>query len=295
MSQDDPPEETSLNEKHTVEPVGRDLTFDVIDLVDSDDDDESSGNAGIPRESAEIWKQNRVTNRHPRAVLKALEKRKRATAERKSLEDESGRRRDIKETTQKRKEIALKTINIPEGCNFVIIDDDNESSEKVAQNFVSYSEKSKKTTISDANYTNTRFLWPPSYRFDYEREFNYQFSRAAALEMQERMFQESAARVRERYLEQTFHTNNGPNFHIPMPEIADKYPDHWLWKNPFACLGLPNNAALKLVKLHYRALARRYHPDKSRVRSTSDKFHAITTAYRRIMAYINDRQGPYEH
>lgn len=121
--------------------------------------------------------------------------------------------------------------------------------------------------------------------FDAEENFNWTYSREAAVEMQERLLHEAAARVRTQL-------NLGnknlpidasiPVLLEPVIEVYAKYPNHWKWKDPWSCLGLPRNSPRTLIKCHYRKLARLYHPDKSKSSDTGAKFHAILSAYRSL-------------
>ena len=169
-------------------------------------------------------------------------------------------------------------------CNFVIIDDSSEEdeSEKVPSR-----QRSHAGTVRNRNqnYASSSGSSKPkgSMQFDFEKNFNYSMSQEAAKEMQERMFREAAARVRT---QASFQIPNDPfrppTFSAPLFDIHKKYPLHWLWKDPYACLGLPPNAPISLAKSQFRRLAREYHPDKSKVANTASKFHSINMAYRKL-------------
>ena len=55
-------------------------------------------------------------------------------------------------------------------------------------------------------------------------------------------------------------------------------------KNYYKILGLPNNASKDAVKIAYRKLAMKYHPDKNEAKSAHEKFILINEAY----AYLSD-------
>ena len=120
-----------------------------------------------------------------------------------------------------------------------------------------------------------------------DTNFNANMTNEDAAREQERLFRESAARVRSRA---RFHMANDNNqsevssvkFTQPVLDVRSRYPDHWKFIDPFARLGLPNNAALHLVKSHYRELVRVYHPDKSGSDRTAPKFQAVAEAYKII-------------
>ena len=136
-------------------------------------------------------------------------------------------------------------------------------------------------------------------KFRNDRDYNYQISQEAALEMQEKLFRDAAARLRQQQApaQHSHHQNftqvdsNGvhdglatgaPPFENPVFDVATQFPSHWTWKDPYACLGLPPNASLSLVKSQYRRLAKLYHPDKSQLPNTGSKFHGIALAYRKL-------------
>jgi preprotein translocase subunit Sec63 len=103
--------------------------------------------------------------------------------------------------------------------------------------------------------------------------------------MQERMLREAAERVRLLNLARRpiSSTPGIPVIDNPIPNIEERYPDHWTWKDPYARLGLPANANIRLVKSHWRHLARVYHPDKSNRPQTSAKFNAIAASFKKIV------------
>ena len=69
----------------------------------------------------------------------------------------------------------------------------------------------------------------------------------------------------------------------------------FLGASPHAALGIdPYNSSRKDVKKAYRALARKYHPDKCN--HTGDLFHVIHTAYETLRAVPTPRMaGPRTH
>ena len=118
------------------------------------------------------------------------------------------------------------------------------------------------------------------------QQFSYLFSLEDAEKEQERLFKESAARVR---LQAQFlvvghdYVSGSTVFDSTIPDIANSYPHHWKYNNFYSRLGLPQNASIQLVKSQYRKLALLYHPDKSKSYSTSVKFQAITEAYQGLV------------
>ena len=121
-----------------------------------------------------------------------------------------------------------------------------------------------------------------------KNNFNATMSNEDADREQERLFQESAARVRCRAKFQVKQNASSMSsrmvtFPHPIIDVQNKFPDHWTFVDTYARLGLPKDAPLQLVKLHYRTLARAYHPDKSGTDSTARRFQAIAEAYNTIM------------
>ena len=120
-------------------------------------------------------------------------------------------------------------------------------------------------------------------------QFNLRYSNEDALEAQERLFREAAARVRaQAHIRVTSGNNHStdrqrPSFEAPVVDVATRYPDHWKYTDYFARLGLPKGAPLQSIKLQYRKLVLIYHPDKSKDVLASTKFQAITEAYRSLV------------
>ena len=115
-------------------------------------------------------------------------------------------------------------------------------------------------------------------------DYSHNFSHEEALKEQERLFRESAARMRQqaqfRVVSQK-PVHNPTMFDAPVPDVAKRFPYHWQSHDMHARLGLHEGASLQLIKSHYRRLALAYHPDKTNDES-SEKFQAITEAYRTL-------------
>ena len=188
------------------------------------------------------------------------------------------------------------------GVNFIVIDDDTSENEleeneakKPAQACHTSSSSAKPSAASSSAQTvgsngcsrsssHVRGrTGKGTFTFDEDQFFNYQFSREAAEEVQERLFREAANRAKN-YA--AHHTSSSPYdslvFQKPVFDVATQFPDHWKHKNPYTCLGLPSGADVSLVKSQYRRLARLYHPDRTRTQSTTSKFHAIAVAYSKL-------------
>lgn len=131
----------------------------------------------------------------------------------------------------------------------------------------------------------------PCSSFRRESEFNYKTSRAKAQEDQERLFQEAAERMRKQKQNVQYQPPPmfqqqadfyGPAFSEVITNLHERYPMHWTWKSPHACLGLPPDASVAAAKRQYRNLVRCYHPDKSKQANTSTQFHAVVLAFNKI-------------
>lgn len=118
-----------------------------------------------------------------------------------------------------------------------------------------------------------------------KHNFNATLSNEDAAREQERLFRESAARVKSQARFQVIRTHDPRKIAFPQPlaNVHQKFPEHWTFFNTYSRLGLHQEAPLHLVKLHYRTLARIYHPDKSGTDDTTRKFQAITEAYTTIV------------
>ena len=138
------------------------------------------------------------------------------------------------------------------------------------------------------------FVNPEEKPFREDRDYNYTISQQDAMEMQERLLRESAARMRSRgttgtggrsFTQQPYAaavTTTLESLTAPILNIHQRYPNHWTWRDPWSRLGLPRHAPASLVKTHYRKLALLYHPDKLKFHDSAERFHAITAAYRKL-------------
>jgi len=256
------------------QPVGTDVSADVVDL-----ESESDGEENVEIANSFSKPKSRPTklpkHQHPRKVREASRKRK----------------RNVMAVLQAAKEERLRFQRETASRNFVMIDDDDDDASDVETNVCADGDNEKQAmeetqpngklpSPEKAQQNNEQFRWPRA--FSSETDFNYQYSQETALEMQERLFREAAARVRKQGLLGSPSSRSVPTFLSPIFDVAERHPDHWKWKEPYACLGLPRHASLALVKSQYRRLARIYHPDKSKLPNTSAKFHGIAVAYRKL-------------
>lgn len=212
----------------------------------------------------------------------ALRRRQLDAANLKSQANIPANRKDKSKESTKETTISSSTANVSHGVeknsqkpvfesSFILIDSDSDDGD--AQDSKPHANFSQKTNCG---------IGQQPFRFDYEANYNYNLTEETALEMQERMLRESAAKMRLQAAARVapVQSSRGPiSFTVPVFDVADRYPDHWKWKDPFAVLGLPSNSSMQLVKTQFRRLARQYHPDKSATVNSSAKFHSIATVY----------------
>ena len=160
----------------------------------------------------------------------------------------------------------------PRECNFILIDDEDEAMIR-----------KRKRVQARKEFTMYKKL-PPKNPFSEKRDFSYCLSADKAQEIQERLFRESAARVKVQALmdRARFQSEEEPIFESTMANVEERYPLHWKWKDPYSRLGLCANAPMYQVKIQYRRFARLYHPDKSNAPNTSERFQQVASAYHKI-------------
>jgi DnaJ-domain-containing protein 1 len=281
-------------------PIGAEISADVVDLLESDCEPEDQ--APLILVAAKRSLQN-----HPQKYIKASLKRKRERIEAKKLEQ-------LRMQKAKAQAAAFDPRNIPGGCNFIVIDDDSsegdESNKPVDQDVAGAGKATVQQVTQDNSkkqkvYPRGNITWSERkpaaaaaaaarkvYKhssenmFCRERDYNFHISQETAFEIQERMFREAAERVaRLQATIQVTPNHQSETIVAPMFDVADRHPDHWRWKEPYACLGLPRHSSLTLVKSQYRRLAKLYHPDKSKHTNATDRFHGIAKAYRKLSQY----------
>jgi DnaJ domain len=181
----------------------------------------------------------------------------------------------------------------PKPVDYILIDSDDEDhkSAETARTSTAQAQSRKKPDQCTASFGSApqkrRKPANDPYRFNYEENYSYSLSEETAFELQERLFREAAEKMRARatFPVASAFTSTTADFAVSSPilDIADRHPNHWMWKDPYAVLGLPPQTPMHLVKSQYRRLARTYHPDKSGDSNTSTKFHAISTAYHKLV------------
>lgn len=281
------PEWAAQEQANMATPIGAEWSYDCIDIESEGVDEQTETQSTVEAAQCSVPKVAKVRS-HPLQVVAAARKRRLLRL----AENEAARkRREDEEAGKNRQRVLFEP-------NFVIIDDssDDERSNIDPQSSAEAKslQKSESTaSVSSRNRSRGRPRATPipvsrsgniGIPFNQARDFNYQISQEAALEMQERMFREAAARVRAQAWAHSNQTSSRsvPTITEPMYDIADRHPLHWQWKDPYACLGLPTGTNVRAVKSQYRRLARLYHPDKSKQTNTAHKFHGIALAYRKL-------------
>lgn len=177
-------------------------------------------------------------------------------------------------------------------CGFILIDSDSDNDtlkSKASARQPHAGSKQPNSTPGVAAAAAPRAPPPERFHFKFEQRYNYDLSEETALEMQERLFREAAAKMRSQAsVRVTSADLTDSTFLIKTPifDVADRFPDHWTWKDPYSVLGLPLNSSAQLVKSQFRRLARTYHPDKSADMNTSAKFHSIASAYHKLSGHF---------
>ena len=118
--------------------------------------------------------------------------------------------------------------------------------------------------------------------------FNFHLNQKSALEEQERLLRESAARVRAQQQQEEARkkksirgANDNYTFVEPVEDLTKLPINHWKFTDMYARLGLPPKASDELVKKHYRKLCLFYHPDKNVLNGddNADRFQGVKVRY----------------
>jgi DnaJ-domain-containing protein 1 len=282
--------------------IGVEISADVADFLADDKDEKADEITAYAKTEGYASERQSVQQSHPRKYMPVKPSRKRRRE--KAMQKEADERA---EAVQRRPKVAdrFNPENIPGGCNFVVIDDDSSEDEvefemsvneqrnnlgmptnkKAAQSTV----QPHKGVLREQSYLYQKKpfikkLCPQNENsFHRDRDYDFTISQEDAFKMQERMLRDSAARVALLHLaDQVKSSPLSEAIVAPIFDIAKRHPDHWRWKEPYACLGLPRNASMTLVKSQYRRLAKLYHPDKSKHADAANRFHGIAMAYRKL-------------
>ncbi len=123
--------------------------------------------------------------------------------------------------------------------------------------------------------------------------YNYNRDEDQARREQERLFRESAARVKAReQVQRTLNMSQGRGSSMRtytevVMDVSTLPKDHFKWSCLYSRLGVPQNSSFSIVKKNYRKLCLLYHPDKARCDDAPTKFQAIKEAYETIMSETN--------
>jgi hypothetical protein len=110
-----------------------------------------------------------------------------------------------------------------------------------------------------------------------QKNERYEFNESAH-EEQERLFKESAARVKAQgYLQ----TTQGIQFFSKPADVTSLPSNHWKWSDPYSRLGVPRQCSVEIARRNYKKLCLLYHPDKAK-KDSSLQFQAIKEAWETI-------------
>jgi DnaJ domain len=178
------------------------------------------------------------------------------------------------------------------GCNFIVIDDSSDDENYLERPRIVKKRGRPTSSTSKRKYASGSKTTKKRCRqgsYSPWRGWNIHFSEIEALHLQERMLEEAAARMAQQSRIQNASARETrprrigiPAIAKPLLDVAALYPEHWQWKEPYACLGLPLDSPFSSVKAQYRRLARIYHPDKSKHSNAAARFHGIARAYRKL-------------
>lgn len=102
-------------------------------------------------------------------------------------------------------------------------------------------------------------------------------------EEQERLFRESAARVKAQEIAQQrfLQSMEGIHFFSKPADVTSLPPNHWKWSDPYSRLGVPKQCSVEIARKNYKKLCLIYHPDKAK-KDSSLQFQAIKEAWETI-------------
>jgi hypothetical protein len=102
-------------------------------------------------------------------------------------------------------------------------------------------------------------------------------------EEQERLFRESAARVKAQEMAQQrfLQSMEGIHFFSKPADVTSLPPNHWKWSDPYSRLGVPKQCSVEIARKNYKKLCLIYHPDKAK-KDSSLQFQAIKEAWETI-------------
>lgn len=272
-----------------------------VDLTNDDDDEEGEEliiRADLRRCVIDLVEDD--TDEDENKLQQAAGSRKRKSTSNSPVlprEDSSKVANSVKPPSKNDRDGRIENETCQDNRHFILIDDDSDDERPVC--WVDQSEKDKTAQSVDSQVQrngkfrprsskNKRGAYKARANWTNEQAFvwNISLSQDAAEQMQERLLRESAARMRLQelaaYTTKKARETNVPKIDHPLTDVETRYPQHWLWKEPFARLGLPSHATIRMVKTQYRRLARVYHPDKSKHPNASNKFERIASAYRAI-------------
>lgn len=139
---------------------------------------------------------------------------------------------------------------------------------------IPYNETQRAAKLNDDEERQQKKIFASNERFQFHE---------SAFEEQERLFRESAARVKaqeiakQRYIQSVERIQ----FFSKPADVTSLPSNHWKWSDPFSRLGVPKDCPVEIARRNYKKLCLIYHPDKAKTDS-SLQFQAIKEAWESI-------------
>lgn len=250
------------------------------DRPSNDDDDIEIIEAAIDEEEArirqELERKMRVAaEKREKEFLKIQEEGKMYREETLKLQEMATKKREellLKAHRKRKKELLNSHKTILKNC---------QKEEKTFSSWTYYKAKSQKRAPDASPNSKSK-----------KKKFSYNFiftCEDEALREQERLLQESAARVRILGDHQRIFGISGgmKDYKEVVTDVRNLPTNHYKWSCMYSRLGVPKRSCDDVVKRNYRRLCLLYHPDKAKCNDAPAKFQAIKEAYESIVKGIN--------
>lgn len=139
---------------------------------------------------------------------------------------------------------------------------------------IPYNETQRAAKLNDDEERQQKKISASNERFQFHE---------SAFEEQERLFRESAARVKAQEIAQQRYLQSVERiqFFSKPADVSSLPSNHWKWSDPFSRLGVPKDCPVEIARRNYKKLCLIYHPDKAKSDS-SLQFQAIKEAWESI-------------